>query len=411
MVESQDLPEDLVKSSSSSLVDRRVARLQERVLSRDNLLAVIRQHGLYEEDQRSDGLDAVIARVRGDVTVEPETINNSSGTGNATISLGLAFSYKEGLKAQAALQSLTDRFLELNASQSVDQVRSAVGLLETQAAELQSQLTQIEGQITTIKSQYGGVLSSVDISAPITGGSYDAQIVALQRDNNQLTKEARTVERDPIVDAAEAALASARGVYADTHPDVVAAQQRLREARSIANQNRAGQSSRDIAQAQIASNNAQIAALSRARDSEAARAVSTSSAQAQAPAVMDRIAQLENRAAGLRTQYQDVSSRLLAARNLATIEDRNLGERLTVSAAPSLPQQPSFPNRMLLIIGGMVAGLVVGCLFAIAKEMVVRPIRGAAQVENLTGVPPLVVVPVLKPGRFRLATKAARSQQ
>jgi hypothetical protein len=299
----------------------------------------------------------------------------------------------------------------LNAAQSVDQVNSAVGLLETQAGELQSQLAQVEGQITAIKSQYGGVISSVNASAPVMGGSYDSQISTLQRDNTQLIQQARTIDRDPVVVAAEAALANARGVYADTHPDVVAAQQRLREARNLASQNRIGQNSRSIAQAQIASNNAQISALSRARDAEAARGASTSSAQAQAPAVMDRIAQLENRASLLRNQYQDVSGRLLAARNLATIEDRNLGERLTVSASPSLPQQPSFPNRALLIIGGMLAGLVLGGLFAIAKEMAVRPIRGAEQVEDITGVPPLVVVPVLKPGRFRRASKAAPSQQ
>jgi uncharacterized protein involved in exopolysaccharide biosynthesis len=411
MVESQDLPEYVVKSSASSLVDRRVARLQERVLSRDNLLAVIRQHGLYPDEQQSQGLDAVIARVRGDVTVEPETIAGAYGAGTSTISLDLGFSYRDGVKAQAALQSLTDRFLQLNAAQSADQAASAVELLGTQAAELQGQLAQIEGQITSIKSQYGGVLSMADAMAPATGGSYDAQIMALQRDNNQLMQQARTVERDPVVVAAEAALANARGVYADTHPDVVTAQQRLREARTIAAQNGTGQSARSIAQAQIASNNAQIAALGRARAAEAARTASTTSAQSQAPAVMDRIAQLENRASILRTQYQEVSGRLLAARNMSTIEDRNLGERLTVSAAPSLPQEPSFPNRALLIIAGVLAGLVLGCLLAIAREMVVRPIRGAEQVEGITGVSPLVVVPIIKSGLFRRKLTAATNGQ
>lgn len=410
LVESQDLPSDLVKSSNASLIDRRVARLQERVLSRENLMSVVRQHGLYEEEQRSGGIDSVIARVRGDVSVEPETVSGGGWNGETTISLDLGFSYADAAKAQAALQTLTDQFLQLNAAQSADQAQSTVGLLATQASGLQGQLAQIEGQITTIKSQYGGVIASVGAPMPVSGGgSYDAQIMALQRDNNQLMQQARTVERDPTVAAAEAALASARGVYVDSHPDVVAAQQRLREARNIASQNGTGQNARSIAQAQIASNNAQIAALGQARAAEAARTASTTAAQARAPAVMDRVAQLENRANVLREQYQEVSGRLLAARNLATMEDRNLGERLTVSAAPSLPEEPSSPNRPLLIVGGLLAGLLAGALFAIAKEMAVRPIRGGQQVEDLTGVAPLVVIPILKPGRSKRAKSSGQT--
>ena len=71
--------------------------------------------------------------------------------------------------------------------------------------------------------------------------SYDIQISALQRENATLLSQkdiAKTSdERSPLVAQAEAALASARAVYSESHPDVVLAKQRLAEARELAKQN------------------------------------------------------------------------------------------------------------------------------------------------------------------------------
>src|SRR5690606_34593315 len=102
-------------------------------------------------------------------------------------------------------------------------------------------------------------------------GSYDVQIATLQRDNANLIAQkevARSSDtRDPVVASAEAALAAARSVYADGHPDVVIARQRLEEARALARSN-TQRLPVDVIDQQIAFNNSQIAALRAAKSQE-----------------------------------------------------------------------------------------------------------------------------------------------
>jgi uncharacterized protein involved in exopolysaccharide biosynthesis len=150
-----------------------------------------------------------------------------------------------------------------------------------------------------------------------------------------------------------------------------------------------------LAAEQIAANNAQIAALGRARAAEAARSYGASSTQARVPVVMEQISQLESRAAALRDQHQSISKRLLDAQNSVRMETEDKGERLTVADPPVVPDKPLTPNRPILIAAGVAAGLAAGLLLALIGELLMKPIRGVQQIEDLLGVGPLVVIPTL----------------
>lgn len=232
------------------------------------------------------------------------------------------------------------------------------------------------------------------------GGSYDIQISALQRDNSTLLSQrdlARTSDtRDPAVVAAEAALAGARSVYSESHPDVVLAKQRLAEAREFAK----GDSRKppiDAIDQQIAFNNSQIAALRSAKAGELAQVSSSLSAQARVPLVQQQLGELDQSLTGLNAQYQAVSSRLLAARAGVRADDEQMGERLTVVEPPVVPDTPASPNRPLLAAIGVGGGLVLGILLALAVELLLRPIRDPAALTRLVGHPPLGIIPVIAP--------------
>jgi len=73
------------------------------------------------------------------------------------------------------------------------------------------------------------------------------------------------------------------------------------------------------------------------------------------------------------------------------------GERLVLVDPPTLPDEPAWPNRTLLIVGGFVVGIGLGFGLALLVELLRRPIRGSAALQSLLGVGPLVVIPTLKP--------------
>ena len=64
-------------------------------------------------------------------------------------------------------------------------------------------------------------------------GSYSAQIVGLENENRQLLLQSRKPPaREQAIAAAEADLAAKRAIYADTHPDVIAAREKLKAIRA-----------------------------------------------------------------------------------------------------------------------------------------------------------------------------------
>jgi len=94
---------------------------------------------------------------------------------------------------------------------------------------------------------------------------------------------------------------------------------------------------------------------------------------------------------------QDFYNDLLKKRNesqMATeLEHRQQGEQFRVLDPPSLPERPSFPNRPLLGLGGLGAGLVLGLGLVQVAEWRDKSMRTKQDIEMHLGVPTLALIP------------------
>jgi len=366
LVQAQDLPSSIVQSPVSGGVEQRIAAIRERVLSRGDLISLIEQNDLYAEERRSEPLSKVVDEMRTATSVSALSgaLGDSSGGGDKTIAVTLSFDYPDPGKAQDVLQSFVGSFMKIDSDDIEEQARLSVRFLEDQASKLQSQISEIENNITGLKSRNGAALSSSG-GGMIDTGSYS-----------------------------ETALATARARYSDTHPDVIQAEERVRQLQAMAaaaGDNGVGDAVRD----QISANNATIAQLNQQKDATLARANAAMAGSARAPAIMEEAMQLESRASTLRDQYRAVASDLLKAQNSSRMAGEQRAERLSLVDAPTLPDTPTSPNRPLLIIGGLAAGLALGLFLALAAEFIFRPVRSPNQIEGL-GLPVLGLVPILE---------------
>lgn len=402
LVEAPMLPQEIAEAPSADVVDQRIAKIRQQVLSRPELIELIQKNGLYTSERSKKPLSEVIEKMRDATTIEPLTseIQQRSDGKSSTIAFSLSFGYSDPIKAQTVAQDFTEQVLLLDATKNSEQAANTVQFLTDQATGLQQQIAQLEMQISGIKARNGSVLSNAGMTMlGGGGGSFDAQIAALQRDNAQLNQQRdltkTSATRDPVVANAEASLAAARAVFSETHPDVILAKQRLAEAKELAARN-VEKIPTDTIASQIAFNNSQIAALQAARSQESSRLSSMLGAQSRAPAVLEQIAQIQQRLDGLNTQYQGVSARLLTAQAGAKAESEQKGERLSVIDPPVVPEKPDSPNRPLLIAGGLAAGLGLGLVLVLALEMFFRPIRDVGTIKDIVGELPLVVIPTIK---------------
>jgi uncharacterized protein involved in exopolysaccharide biosynthesis len=395
LVESQDLPTDIVQAPGTGEIEQRIAKIREQVLSRGDLISLIEQNDLYPSERRSEPMSYVVDKMRTSTTVGALAgdIGQSGGGKASVIAVNMSFDYPDPSKAQAVMQAYVTQFLRMDSDQVEDQANLTVRYLGEQALKLRNQIQTIEGQITALKASNGAALAGAGGPTFVDTGSYTAQITNLENQNRQLLAQSRGGAADPQLAAAEAALAAAEAVYSDSHPDVAAARERVATLRRT--QGGGGGGINPIIQEQIRANNSAIAQLSASRDAALSRANAAMAGQARAPAILERAMQLENQANTLRQQYNEVSNNLLKAQSSARLANEQRAERLSLVEPPSLPDSPHWPNRPLVIAAGAAAGLGLGFLLALLVELLNRPMRSPAQVQSM-GLPVLGVVPILQ---------------
>jgi uncharacterized protein involved in exopolysaccharide biosynthesis len=403
LVESQNLlGPTTTNPANGDVIDRRIAKIREQILSRPDLVDLIQSHNLYDASSRSTPLSKIVEKMR--AATELKAVNadiTDAPVGKAasgSIAFSLSFEYAQAPEAQFVAQTFVNRLLALDASESQAQAQQNVRLLEDQQSTLQGQVTQIESQITQITGRNGAALANSGSLGMITlgGGDYESQIASLRRENAQLQAQSGSAAtaRDPGVVAAEAQLAAARARYSDDHPDVKLAERQLAAAKANATSFQANAVNQNV-QNQIAANNQAIAQLSNARATTQSRAAAMAAAQARGPVVAQQVAQLQAKADQVRADLARITTSLLNARSVAKLTDEQQGDRLTLVDPPVTPDTPTKPNRPLFIAGGLLGGLAFGIALALAVEALQRPIRGAAALDRIFGVPPLGIIPIM----------------
>jgi polysaccharide biosynthesis transport protein len=415
LVESAGLPAEVTGTQATNSIDQRIAKIRQQVLSRPDLIQLIEANGLYSELRQEQPMSALIERMRKATTISPVNADVAANRGPSTIAFSLTFDYPDAAKAQIVAQGFVERLMKLDATQTARDTAQAAQFLQDQTDELARQVSELESQINQIKAANGVALSSQGTMVlPSSGGGVQTQIAALRRENAQLTAQlgmqSNAADRDQGVLAAEAQLANVRSIYSDNHPDVRLAQQRLAEAKQLARRNVALQDNAvSSTRQQIAANNATIGALANAQSEEEGRSIALRAAQSRAPAINDQVSQLQARLDGLRKNYETSATKLMTARGAEKLAEQQKSERLSVIDPPVVPDSPYWPNRLLFILGGIVAGLGLGLALAMLIELFKRPVRGVAALQRITGEIPLVVVPVVNaPRRWPFFGRKAR---
>lgn len=389
LVESSQLQTDGNGQVSAGVIDERIAKVRQQVLSRPDLIAVVQELQLYPDRRAGSSLSQIVEDMREAIVIEPVSaqIQQRSGARAQTIAFELSFNYPAPSTAQAVTQRLVERMLEVDANRAAEQASDSVRFLTGQVNGIRERMNAIEQNLTAINSQNGRALSAQGMMIGGTG-NLDAQIAMLERENSQLRAQREAVRasapRDPGVMQAESVLAALRAVYSEAHPDIAIAKQRLAEAKILAEKNIANLPFDTVA-SQIETNNGQLSILRAARAREAAQASEVLSAQVRAPLVQQQVTQLQQQLSGLDEQYQEASRKLVMAQTAQRIENEQRGERLTVIDPPVINDEPVWPNRWLIMGAGFGGGLFLGLLLAFLPEVIFGPIRGPRSAANAAG--------------------------
>jgi polysaccharide biosynthesis transport protein len=330
LIEQQEMPTELVRSTVTSYADERVQVISQRVMTTETLLDIIRRYNLYPRQRERESREALIKRMRSDIDVKmisADVIDPRSGRPTeANIAFSVAYDSSSPEQAARVANELTTLFLNENIETRTKLAQDAASFLEGEADRVNAHMADLEGQIAAFRAKHFQSLpelqalneqlldrSSQDIDRDETRrSSLEQQEVYLQAQLAQLKPNSalfsdsgeRILSTADRLKAARSELADDRALYGPEHPDI-------------------GRLSREIAGLEGASHDpADINDLRRRLDD--AKTQLAAAQQRYGPQYPDRI-RLQKQVASLQKDLDDATAATAAKANAAAASPATVG--------------------------------------------------------------------------------------
>jgi uncharacterized protein involved in exopolysaccharide biosynthesis len=247
LIEQQELPVDLVRSTVTSYADQRVQVISQRVMTTQTLLGIIRRYDLYPRERASQSREELIQRMRDDIEfkmISADVIDPRSGLPrSATIAFTVAYTSKDPAVAAKIANELTTLYLNENLTERTRLAEDASGFLETEGDRLSKRIGELEGKLAAFKEKNVGQLPEMSVinmqlldrtdqelrdartrqqSLQQQQTYLEAQLAQL-KPNGSVTTESgeRVLSAADRLKVLRTQLASARALYSPEHPDIV----------------------------------------------------------------------------------------------------------------------------------------------------------------------------------------------
>jgi uncharacterized protein involved in exopolysaccharide biosynthesis len=324
---------------------------------------------------------------------------------------------EENLGALPELTQLNLQTLE-RIERDVQAVQESIrGLIERRAF-LEGQLATVTPQRTLVTPDGGTILPPDDelralksryVALSATHSDRHPDVIRLREQIAALQGDDVSVDLGGELEAEKARLTELSAKYGEAHPDVKAARRRVEALEAGASQ---AKPRRPAGTAALAADNpayvslksqlqatdmdirAQQAILAdlRTRQDELVRRLEN------APRVEQDYRKLERDHLNVQAKYQETSLKLAAAREAKELEEERVGEKLTIIDPPLLPEEPSKPKRILLILVGFVLSMGFGTGCGAMAEAMDGSLRGVRSLRSFGDIPLLGAIPYIATG-------------
>lgn len=411
LITSQQIPTTVVAAPLTNYADERIAKIRQKILSRENLTGLIAKGNLYARERSKLPGEAVIAMMRDAISVELVGTNASGQqrSGN-TIAFNLSFTYRDPRLAQDVTHDLAAMFMKEDKRLRTEQAAGTAAFLTRRAEELRGQLIALADKRRAIEARYAGALPE-QVALSAQAGSalraevsrIDAETQGLMQQNSLLAARGQEIAMAPRAGAEELRRAEERlnqltARYADDHPDVIAAREVVGRQGATLNRNAAPPPGAGPIAAEVASGRARIGALADRRAGLVQSIANMERMTSLAPQASYELNIQQRDYENLRLQYQGIREKQMEAQVAANLQRENKGERFSVVDAPTLPLDPLGMGRLQMLAGGALGGLGLALVLVLGWEFLSGSIQGVGGVTRAMGAAPLVVVPVLRHG-------------
>lgn len=429
LIEGQKVPGDYVKSVVNEDLNNRLMNIKEQIFSRTRLQPVIERFRLYSNKNLS--LDEKLAALRQDVVVTPlksEAVRNSGAPG-----FTIVVTAPRPQLAQELCGEIASMFFSENLKTRQQSAEGTTEFLKGQLEEAKRSLDAQDAKLASFQKQYLGQLPDQEQSNLNQLATLNAQLnaatEALSRAEqertyieamlNQQTAAAQPIDAEDGItspqqlqnemEQLQSRLTALQARYTADYPDVLKARRELEatkkrlEAANAPAPSTAATKKPAIVNPQIQQLRAQLEAsqggvtAKKAEQSRIEQQINLYQSRLQlSPMVGEQYKQLTRDYETAQHFYNDLLNKKNQSEMATELERQQQGEQFRLIDPPNLPEKPTFPDRLLFALGGLGAGLALGCGLALFVDVQDKSLRSERDVLLFTKLEPLAVVPVVQ---------------
>ncbi|WP_347985749.1 Wzz/FepE/Etk N-terminal domain-containing protein [Methylomonas sp. AM2-LC] len=157
LIEEQEIPSELVRSTVTTFADQRIQQISQRIMSRSNLMDIIKKFNLYADLLKNKTEERVLEKMRKSIrvdTVSADVIDPRNGQPTkATIAFILAFDNTSAEVAQQVDNELVSLFLKENIKSRTESADNAALFLNEESKRLKDKIIEIQASLAGFKEK------------------------------------------------------------------------------------------------------------------------------------------------------------------------------------------------------------------------------------------------------------------
>ena len=425
LIEQQKVPENYVKPVVDEDLSARLASMKEQILSRSRLEPIITKYGLFAS---SNNMDDRVDLTRKAIKVTQIHSEEARGAGGMP-GFFVAFEAQDPRIAQQVCAEITTLFTSEDLDAREQSAQGTSDFLKQQLDDSKRKLDEQDAKLAAFQQKYLGRLPGQETSNANTLQALTTQLDAANQSLSRLQQnetflEAMVAQQEHSVPGTEPAAAVAvderrkdlkslieqkqalDAIYTPDHPDVVAIRRRIADLQAeIAHTPAEPSSTPDTAtvtrpdtpqlqqlKAQLSAAHQSIAGSKQEQAQIEEQIRGYESRIEASPVVEEEYKQITRDHDTALQFYNSLLSKMNESSMATALEHLQKGEQFNVMDAANLPDEPTFPNRLIFAGGGLAGGLFLCFVLAAFLEFRDTSLRNERDIWAFTKLPTLGMI-------------------
>lgn len=425
LIQSQEIPEDLVKTTVKGLVETQIETTRQRIMTTAKIMELVDKHHMYTSLRNKASAYELAENFRSSMGVqmiEAERPGQWGQVSKTNIAFIVSFMDKDPELAQRVTNELTTLFLEENVKARVQKADDTAQFLEEEADRMQVRVQETDDKIAEFKLAYGDSLPELLPYNLAAVERLEEQIITTQDESVRLGDQIHTLNIElsnisPYVqyssDTSGSPITPRQRLmelkqeysrliigYADSHPDIIRLLDEIALAEKAVNVSSEGVTDEEAVSPLYRQMRARIKSAEKDLKRMGVRGVKLEKdledynrRVIQTHQVKRNYDEMTRDHKNKLDKYQELRSKQLEANIAQNLEAENKAGSFKLIEPPTIPEKPVKPDRKKLLAMGFILSFGVGLGLMLALEFLHPGVRGVSKFSNVLGQQPLAVVP------------------